>query len=409
MGGMNFLFFHLMPYTDLPSDFREKHRGVWVDIDPALFDASRAQQMYNDFIDELVFAAESGFDAVCVNEHHSNGYGLMPSPNLIASILARQTRNVAICVLGNSIALYNPPTRVAEELAMIDVISGGRLIAGFPVGTPMDTAYAYGQNPSMLRQRYAEAQELIIRSWTEPKAFAFDGRFTKQRYVNPWPRPLQKPHPPIWIPGGSSAETWTTCAERDFVYTQLSYFGAVSGRKSMAGFWRAIDEAGKDRNPYRAGFLQFVGIGESRDHAMDLYREPAEYFYGRCLHLDPRFSSPPGYMTEASQRIGLQSQVAKASGTTATFGNTITTMETIVEKGYVVVGSSNEVAEQLREIAVGLNIGHLLLLLHFGSMSKELTRYNTEMFAQGVIPKLRGLFPEWEDKWWPQQATKRCR
>src|SRR5271168_768861 len=120
---MKLMWFHLMPYTELPDDFREKHPSVWVDIHSSLFDPRRAHHMYNDFMDELEFAAECGFDAVCVNEHHSNGYGLMPSPNLI----------------GSSLALHNPPTRVAEEFAMIDVISGGRLIAGFPVGSPMDT------------------------------------------------------------------------------------------------------------------------------------------------------------------------------------------------------------------------------------------------------------------------------
>ena len=145
---MKLMWFHLMPYTELPEDFREKHPSVWVDIHSSLFDPKRAHQMYNDFMDELEYAADCGFDAICVNEHHSNGYGLMPSPNLIASSLARRTTDTAICVMGNSLALYNPPTRVAEEFAMIDCISGGRLIAGFPVGTPMDTCYAYGQNPS---------------------------------------------------------------------------------------------------------------------------------------------------------------------------------------------------------------------------------------------------------------------
>lgn len=401
---MNILFFHLMPYTELPDDFREISEGVWVNIHPALFDPARAHRMYNDFIDELKYAAECGFDAICVNEHHSNGYGLMPSPNLIATALARETTDTAICVLGNSLALYNPPTRVAEEMAMIDVISGGRLIAGFPVGTPMDTAYAYAQNPSMLRQRYNEAHDLVIRAWTEPKPFSFNGRFNQQRYVNTWPRPLQQPHPPIWIPAGSSVETWKWCVEMDYVYTQLSYFGAVSGRKSMAGFWAEVDRAGKDRNPYRAGFLQFVGVAETREQAIELYREPAEYFYGRCLHLDPRFGSPPGYMTEASHRVGMQSQVVKAG--TATFGNTITSMETIVEEGYVIVGSPDEVAEQLRSIATELHIGHLLLLLHFGSMSKDLTCYNTRLFAEKVMPRLRGLFPEWEDRWWPKGARR---
>ena len=84
---MKLMWFHLMPYTELPDDFREKHPSVWVDIHSSLFDPRRAHHMYNDFMDELEFAAECGFDAVCVNEHHSNGYGLMPSPNLIASSL----------------------------------------------------------------------------------------------------------------------------------------------------------------------------------------------------------------------------------------------------------------------------------------------------------------------------------
>jgi len=198
---MKLMWFHLMPYTELPDDFRDKNPSVWVDIHSSLFDPRRAHHMYNDFMDELEFAAECGFDAVCVNEHHSNGYGLMPSPNLIASALARRTSDTALCVLGNSLALYNPPTRVAEEFAMIDCISGGRLIAGFPVGSPMDTCYAYGQNPSMLRERYHEAHDLILRAWTEQDTFAFNGRFNQQRYVNIWPRPVQKPHPPIWIPG----------------------------------------------------------------------------------------------------------------------------------------------------------------------------------------------------------------
>ena len=108
---MKFLWFHLMPYKELPDDFREKNPSVWVDIHSSLFDPKRAHRMYNEFFDELEHAAECGFDAICCNEHHSNGYGLMPSPNLVASALARRTTDTAICVLGNSLALYNPPTR----------------------------------------------------------------------------------------------------------------------------------------------------------------------------------------------------------------------------------------------------------------------------------------------------------
>ncbi len=409
---MKLMWFHLMPYTELPEDFRQKHPSVWVDIHSSLFDPQRAHHMYNDFMDELEFAADCGFDAICVNEHHSNGYGLMPSPNLIAASLARRTSDAAICVMGNSLALYNPPTRVAEEFAMLDCISGGRLIAGFPVGTPMDTCFAYGQNPSMLRERYLEAHDLIMRAWQEKETFAFNGRFNQQRYVNIWPRPIQRPHPPIWIPGGGSVETWQWCAQQDYVYSYLSYFGYKAGRATMDGFWAEMARLGKDRNPYRAGFLQFVGVGESRQHAMDLYGAAAEYFYGRCLHIDPRFAAPPGYTTEATMRAGLESQVKQAASAQSIIAQQraqqATEMADIVERGYVVIGNPKDVAEQLREVATTLNVGNLMLLLQFGNMSKQLTQYNTKLFAEQVMPQLSPLFGEWEHRWWPQPMAQRA-
>jgi alkanesulfonate monooxygenase SsuD/methylene tetrahydromethanopterin reductase-like flavin-dependent oxidoreductase (luciferase family) len=405
---MKLMWFHLMPYTELPDDFREKHPSVWVDIHSSLFDPRRAHHMYNDFMDELEFAAECGFDAVCVNEHHSNGYGLMPSPNLIASALARRTTDTALCVMGNSLALYNPPTRVAEEFAMIDCISGGRLIAGFPVGTPMDTCFAFGQNPSMLRERYYEAHDLVVRAWTEQDTFAWNGRFNQQRYVNIWPRPVQKPHPPIWIPGGGSIETWRWCAEMDHVYAYLSYFGYQAGQATMDGFWAEMDRLGKDRNPYRAGFLQFVGVAESRAEAYRLYSEPAEYFYGRCLHVDPRFANAPGYTSEATQRAGVVGQVAQVARMRR-FDTLAREMDAIVEKGYVIIGSPEEVAAQLREVATNLNVGHLMLLMQFGNMGKDLAKYNTKLFAEKVMPQLTDVFSQWEDRWWPQPMNRETR
>jgi len=405
---MKLMWFHLMPYTELPDDFRDNHPSVWVDVHSSLFDPRRAHHMYNDFVDELEFAAECGFDAVCVNEHHSNGYGLMPSPNLIASALARRTTDTALCVMGNSLALYNPPTRVAEEFAMIDVISGGRLIAGFPVGTPMDTCFAFGQNPSTLRDRYYEAHDLVVRAWTEQDTFAFNGRFNQQRYVNIWPRPVQRPHPPIWIPGGGSIETWRWCAEMDHVYAYLSYFGYQAGQVTMDGFWQEMDRLGKDRNPYRAGFLQFVGVAESREEAYRLYREPAEYFYGRCLHVDPRFAGAPGYTSEATQRAGVVGQVAQVARMRR-FDTLAREMDAIVEKGYVIIGSPNEVAAQLKEVAINLNVGHLMLLCQFGNMGKDLAKYNTKLFAEKVMPQLTDTFSEWEDRWWPRPMHRDAR
>src|SRR5262249_61461330 len=136
-----------MPYPELPADFNRRHRSVWVDIDPGLFDPAVVADCYERYVDQLVYAEECGFDGVCLNEHHSNGYGLVPSPNLMASVLATRTTRAAITVLGNSVALYNPAVRVAEEVAMLEPLSPGRLISGFPVGPSVRAAYSHSLHP----------------------------------------------------------------------------------------------------------------------------------------------------------------------------------------------------------------------------------------------------------------------
>ena len=276
---MKFTWFNLMPWPYLPDDFREKNRSVWVDIDQALFDPEKSHEVYNTYMDLLEYAGTVGFDGIGVNEHHQNGYGIMPSPNIIAAALARRTKDVALVVLGNSIALYNPPVRVAEEFAMLDCISGGRLVAGFPVGTSMDTNFCYGQIPSLTREKYQEAHDLIIKAWTERKPFAFNGRYNKLRHVNIWPRPIQQPHPPVHIPGGGSVETYDFCIDNTYSYSYLSFSGYIRAQALMKGYWdRVAARNTPDTSPYRAGFAQTICVAETDEEAERLYSEHVSYF-----------------------------------------------------------------------------------------------------------------------------------
>lgn len=405
---MKFHWFHLMPYPELPDDFREKNRSVWVDVDSTLFDPEVGHHTYNEYLDELEYADQLGFDGICVNEHHQNAYGLMPSPNIMAGALARRTKNSKLVVMGNSVALYNPPTRVAEEFAMLDCLSGGRLVAGFPVGTPMDTIFCYGEPPATLREKYREGVSLILKAWQEPETFAFNGKYTQLRYVNTWPKPIQKPHPPIWIPGGgASRETWGWCGENNFLYAYLSYFGYEMAIQSMDAYWQTISDMNIEPNPYRGGFLQFVGVADSDAHAEEIYSEAALYYYNRCLHWYPGFTSAAGYMSVDSMRKGLTSQVAKAGSTLSAIGKVtseVTSWKEIVDKSFIVCGSPDTVVEKLEDLANRLHVGHLMLLLQFGNMNKELTRENTYRFATEVMPKLKDKFSEHTDHWWPTEG-----
>jgi len=407
--------FNLMSYRHLPDDFSKNNDSIYIELPSELIDPEKMNVDYNEWLDELEFAESVGFDMLGVNEHHSNGYGMMPSPNLMAAALSRRTSDACLLVLGNTLALYNPPQRVAEEFAMLDCISGGRLIAGFPVGTPMDTCYAYSGNPSELRDRHYEAQELIMQAWTRPEPFAFNGRFNQQRYVNITPRPVQRPHPPVWVPGGGSVETWRFCAENEFVYCYLTYFGYLSGQEIIRGFWDEMKKCGREPNPYQTGIVQFVGVADTREEALKLYAGPAEYYFNNCLHTHPRWTQPPGYVTEETARRKIFSQVQEAArrgqlSTSALSELQGNTFEDMVERGFVVIGSPDEVADKLREIVISQNVGNLLLIPQFGNMDRDTARYNTELLGKRVKPQIEGIFAnEWEHRWWPKQLKSPAR
>ena len=404
---MKSIFFHLMPYRDLPADFEQRYESVWVTPPNAeLCDPARVVEYYKWNLDELELADRLGFDGLGVNEHHQNAYGFMASPNLMAAALARRTpNNSAILVLGNTLALYSPALRVAEEFAMLDCLSEGRLAAGFPVGTSMDVNRCYGITPTETRPRFNEAHDLIMRAWTQPGPFIFNGRFNKLRYVNPWPLPLQKPHPPVWLAGGGSVETWEMAVKNDYTYSFLSFFGYKFAQKVMGGFWDTVSRLGADDNPYRAGFAQQVCVSETDAQAEKDYLEHVTYFFNKCLHIPAYIFETSGYRTRRSAEFAIKTN---QPGDIARMATLEKNWRTLVDNGFIIAGSPDTVADRLIEASRGLRVGNLIALLQIGSMGHELTKKNLTLFAEGVMPKIRRLWADegWEHRWWPQGARQ---
>jgi alkanesulfonate monooxygenase SsuD/methylene tetrahydromethanopterin reductase-like flavin-dependent oxidoreductase (luciferase family) len=399
--------FHFMPYRELPDDVERRYRSVWVDAPwSELADAGRAGDFFNQSIDELLIAAEVGFDGLGTNEHHQNPYGFMCNPNLFGAILARMTRDrgldVAIVQLGATLVSASP-IRVAEEYAVLDCLSGGRLIAGIPVGIGADAGLSYGVTPIEQRARWREGIELMLRAWTSTEPFAWNGSHYQLRNVNLWPRPIQSPHPPLLVPGGHSSSTWDLCHEHDWPYAFLSYFGAKAAEAAMDGFWEHADTFGRDRNPYRASFLQIVGVAETDERAEIEYGPHLEYFYKRLLHFPPPYFTPPGYLEYPSQVGAFRSILASPP----TDLKTLSARE-MIERGFAVVGSPATVGERLEQIARRLGVGHLLAITQFGSMPHELAERNIRLVGSEVLPRLRGVWDAegWEDRWWPAGAAR---
>ena len=248
---MKFFFFHLMPYADLDPSYDEKYDSAWVTLPNSYYDRKKGHELYNRYLDEIEYADTVGFDGVCVNEHHANAYGMMPIPGIMAGALSRRTSNVQIAVLGRALPLLNNPITVAEEYAMLDTITGGRLIAGFVRGIGAEY-HSWGVNPAISHERFHEAHDLIIQAWTREGPFPFEGKHYNFEYVNCWPRPFQEPHPPIWIPSQGSTETIEWAAHPDRKYVYLQTFSPVAALARYMKMYRDVAQ----RHGYTASSSQ---------------------------------------------------------------------------------------------------------------------------------------------------------
>ena len=259
-------------------------------------------------------------------------------------------------------------------MAILDCLSGGRSIAGFVFGTPMDSVFSYGMPPIELRDRFHEARELIQRAWEAEEPFAFNGKYTKLRYVNPWPRPIQKP-PPIWVPGSGSVETWELVNENDYCYGHLSFSGMHSAKPIVDGFWNYVEQHGGNMNPHRMAFTQVICCADTDAEAEADYYEAVKYFYrqntGRA-----RFATPPGYNTLESTRAMLtRSQSISAEERQKARRGEMSFWE-YDEKGYIIAGTPERVRQRIRELVTELRIGQLITCMHIGDLPEEVALKN---------------------------------
>ena len=376
---MKFHYFTLMPYAALDMAERAKHDTVWVKFPNTNYDPVQGRRLYNEYIDDLIRADRLGFDGVCVNEHHQTAYGMMPSPIVIASILARETKNATIAILGSAIPLRDHPLTLAEEHAMIDTISGGRLITGMVRGIGAEY-HAFGSNPAKSHARFQEAHDLIIRAWTEPGPFAFEGDHYDFRYVNPWPTPFQKPHPPIWIPSQGSKETIDWASHPDRRYTYLQTFSPVTQVKRFLNLYRETAERqGWQAGDEKLGWAVPVYIGDTDEQAVREAKPHYEAFRDVFVHMPLEMLLPPGYTSIAS----LERMMA------AVAPDMDSSIESAIRQGMIICGSADTVREQIAEHQRNLGLGQLLVNLQFGTMPAEMATANMHRFVEEVMEPLR--------------------
>lgn len=389
-------------YRDLPDDFSTRFvESVVTNPYGELVDPERMRGAFRHGLDELVHAARAGFDAVAVTEHGAANYDMSPNPDLTAAAVAYATEveglDVAIHVVGRTLGKTREPLRVAEEYAVLDNISGGRLQAGFPVGLAYDANYNYGVPPVETRARYAENMELILRAWTATEPFPWNGRYSQYPGVNIWPRPYQTPHPPISITSIGTPTTADLALTRDFGFSLVGGDPVLGPKPIYDHFWSRAEALGVDDNPYRATYALFVVVADTDAEAERLHARHVEYHFANGIGHIPMYRlAMPGNIPPAGLKQLMGS--GRAIGVQGP-----PNYKTLVESGAVVAGSPATVRERLADMARQLRVGNFSVFLQLGSTPHDLTLHSIDLFAGQVLPHLRPIFAEYDDdnRWWP--------
>jgi alkanesulfonate monooxygenase SsuD/methylene tetrahydromethanopterin reductase-like flavin-dependent oxidoreductase (luciferase family) len=363
--------------TELPYPLSKQH-----------FRADVAVRTYAEHLEAWEELDRLGYDGVGFNEHHCSPYGLMNSPNLMAAAAAQRTKRLKLLIYGNLLPLHEP-LRLAEELAMLDCLSNGRIISGFARGIPRE--YQVHNVPlDQSRARFEEAYDIVTRAWTED-VFSYSGKFWSYKDVAIWPRPVQRPHPPVWIPIVGSKESIEFAGRHDIPITPGLAGGGL--RNDIIRFYaQCLADAGHRITPDHMSLALNAYVADSKAQAV---REVAPYhlYFNRTLFSHGSFTETAaqrkvGYVSQSStDYVRLENQRAAALLREDFRNMTVADVEGMAEN--MPWGTPDEVAERIIVQAEAAGANTVQLGFNRGAMPHDMFMNQIRRFAAEVLPRLQ--------------------
>ncbi len=387
---------HLMYFTEQPMSAYDSQEGLKfgataLTFSNKHFDPVAGSRLYNEYLEQYVLAEDVGVDGIMLNEHHNAPFCMQAKANVFASALAAVTKRVKIVMLGNPLPLAEDPIRLAEELAMIDMISKGRLVSGFVRGGGQEQL-ATGVNPAYNRERFEEAHDLIVKAWTQPGPFRWEGTHYQNRVVNPWAVPMQKPYPRVWIPGVVSRETIIWAAKQRYPYIALNT--SIEATKQI---WKTYDEAaleaGYVSGPENRGYLARIHVAETEEKALQNARQ-FMWMQGEFTGLaHPVWSSPSGYFSPSQRR----NFVEFASGRSVSPRGR-PSFEQQVADGMIMAGTPKQILPRVRTLLQETRPGIMAIWGNDGNVTHEDAKTCIRLLGQEVMPAIREMAKEFDLK-----------
>lgn len=388
---MSKLEFHLFNYGSYPlvPYSYDRPKSLYIDLPNSHWDDAHGKSYLDSYFDTLVFGEKLGFDGILTTTQMGGPIGMTPAANISAAYLIAKTSRIKVGTVGPILNAYASPMRAAEELAMLDVMSGGRLILGLPMGHGMNYHSAATMNPTVARERYWEAHDLMIKAFTEEGPFEWMGKHFHVPYANLWPRPIQRP-PEIWIPAAGSKITLERAAEHKYTYQALFSPRKVL-KKNIQTFRDAASKFGYTPGPDQIAQVLFIHVAET-DAQARLEAEPHLLWLFQNINRSQQYDAfPPGHFSVDSIRA------AMTGGGYRDRDIGKMTFDELNEQGWAIVGSASTVRQKLAELVDELGSGKIIHVADFGAMPNWMVRKSLTLMAEEVIPHFRdaGGLPVW--------------
>ena len=360
-----------------------------------IYDPQVGADLYNRYLDEKLYAEEMGFDGLMLNEHHSTPFCMGGVVNIEASILARMTKRAKIVLLGNILPLWDDPLWLVEQLATIDMISRGRLVSGWVRGTGRESV-AHNAPPAYNWERFQEAHDFIVKAWTTPGPFRWEGKHFHYRYVNPWVKPYQKPHPPIWLPGVVSKDSLIWAANNGFPYIMLATKMEPT-RQAFQLYYDTAAELGYEAGPQNIGYLWKVHVDETEELAEEVGRKYVQgpsnpFLAGNEGTQNPALMTLPG-LTSRTRVLPTRDAATTARG--GQFSSNRPYEDQMAD--YTIIsGTPKTVLPKIRHVLEYLRPGSVFFWDGDGAMTHDDQMRSLRLMGEEVIPAVREMAKELE-------------
>ncbi|MEW2165625.1 LLM class flavin-dependent oxidoreductase [Streptomyces sp. NPDC007084] len=344
--------------------------------DAKQFDAAACQELYDWHFESWVLAEEAGFEGTFFSEHHYTPYSVSPSPNLLVAALARRTSRMRLGVMANIVPMHNP-RRLAEEFAMLDYLTNGRLEIGLGRGIDEREFAREGIPMDETRPRFEDGLKLIHEMSAEP-VFTHSSPYASFEKTSMWPQARPGRSKP-WITALSPA-TIDWCAQQG--YRISTAFQPTSKLREVHDTYRAAArKAGHASGPETVMALRNVFVAETDEEARAIAEPALNHMFGlfkEAIVWNDLENVPQGYSSEF-----YQSFFRPFAGTGPV------DWQTLVDLGIFIVGSPSTVRESLIKQVHDLGSSNILMWGSFGTLTREQTLSSYELLGREVIPALR--------------------